>query len=229
MPRTVILVQARMGSDRLPGKVLAGLCGEPMLWHVMRRCLAAEHADLVMLCTNATVENDPLEILALEHDWNLCRGSSEALALLTEAAQNASAETVVRITADCPLIDPALIDAVVADFGHDLNHRLLATTPGWPDGLDVEVLGREELERANREAQGDEREHVTLWTRRHGGVGFLPPPIGLVRQVEQLQPAHRKWSVDTQPELDFVRQVMAHAKDASWQATVAAVRTVEAA
>ena len=169
--RTVILVQARVGSTRLPAKVLAAIDGRPMIWHVMQRCRAAYRADEVVLCTGMSNGNEELAMLARRHGWALYRGSEEALSLLADAAMACRAELVVRVTADCPLMDPAVIDGAIASFPArraTAGLDLLYTTPGWPDGLDVEVMDADALILAKGEARelGD-REHVTTWLRRY--------------------------------------------------------------
>ena len=234
--RTVILVQARVGSTRLPAKVLAAIDGRPMIWHVMQRCRAAYRADEVVLCTGLSNGNEELAMLARRHGWAVFRGSEEALSLLADAAMARRADLVVRVTADCPLTDPAVIDGALAAF---LARRswegldLLYTTPGWPDGLDVEVMDADALILAKGEArEPGEREHVTTWLRRHAAAVAMAPPDHLVDAMATLKPEHRKWSVDTAVELDFVRRVvplLPHAPEHyGWQATVGAIRKLEA-
>lgn len=166
---TIALIQARMGSSRLPGKVLRPLAGKPMIDWVLTRASRARLLDRVVLATTDRPADDALaaHVAALGHAVE--RGSeSDVLDRFARAAAAQQADVVVRITADCPLIDPALIDAVI-----DLRNRTGAdyasnTDPAtYPDGLDVEVFTLAALTQAAEQARdGFDREHVTPFLRR---------------------------------------------------------------
>jgi glutamate-1-semialdehyde aminotransferase/spore coat polysaccharide biosynthesis protein SpsF (cytidylyltransferase family) len=200
----VAVIQARMGSTRLPGKSLADLCGQPMLWHVVRRTQAAKLLQKVVVATSGQPSDDQIAAFC-EHAGIPCfRGSEDdVLDRFYRAAQAHSADTVVRVTADCPLIDPAVIDRVVARFQHgDCDYVSNTLRYTYPDGLDTEVFSFSALERAWREARKPaEREHVTPYLRsgkfRSANVESDAP----------VAPAQHRWAVDHPSDLDFVRKI----------------------
>jgi glutamate-1-semialdehyde 2,1-aminomutase len=180
----VAIVQARMGSSRLPGKSIADVAGRPLLWHVVDRLRRAKLVDTVVVATSNKSGDDPI-------------------AKLYEAAKANGADTVVRITADCPLIDPAVVDNVVARFQTgdcDYASNVLRCT--YPEGLDTEVFAFSVLERAWHEAQKpSEREHVTPYLR----AGQFR--VANVASEAPVAEGKYHWSVDRAGDLEFVRQV----------------------
>ncbi len=162
--RTVAIVQARMGSRRLPGKVLRLLAGSPMLEHVLRRAAAAPGIDAVVLATSTAPEDTPVAALATALGFPVHRGSlDDVLDRFHGAALAQSATVVVRLTADCPLLDPAVIGEVVALRAHTgADYASNVHPPTFPDGLDCEVFTHAALNAAWREAvRPADREHVT--------------------------------------------------------------------
>ena len=164
---TVAIIQARMTSTRLPGKVLADLAGRPVLEHVVRRVSSAERIDDVVVATTVNASDDPLVELADRLGVRWHRGDEhDVLSRYVDAAREAAAEMVVRITADCPLADPAVIDSVCAALDQRrtaCDYASNAVVRSFPRGLDVEVLFRDVLDRVNRLAtEPAEREHVTM-------------------------------------------------------------------
>jgi spore coat polysaccharide biosynthesis protein SpsF len=204
-PRTVAIVQARVGSTRLPGKVLLPLLGEPMLTHVMRRAGRANTVDEVVLATTTLPEDDALVALARAEGWPVERGSeTDLLARYLGAARSRNAEVIVRITSDCPLIDPEVIDQTVEAFraaGADYASNTLEPRT-FPRGLDVEVVGRPALERADAEDRDPAwREHATPYIYRH------PELFRLARVAAPVDRSGHRWSVDTQEDYDLVRRL----------------------
>jgi spore coat polysaccharide biosynthesis protein SpsF (cytidylyltransferase family) len=168
MTKTVALIQARMSSSRFPGKVLKTLGGLPLIVYMARRAAQARHVDEVIVVTSTDVSDDPLAEALQQASVPIFRGAlADVLQRYAEAAQACSAETIVRLTGDCPLIDPDVIDAVITTRVHtSADYASNIDPPTFPDGLDVECFTREALERAQRQAtRGPEREHVTLWMR----------------------------------------------------------------
>src|SRR5688500_8743591 len=147
--KVVAVVQARAGSTRLPGKVLMELAGRPMLAQILRRVAAASRVDEVVLATSDLERDDPVAAVAEAEGVAVFRGSEEdVLARFVGAARSADADVVMRITGDCPLIAPEVIDAVVArlvDEGADYASNVLRRT--FPKGLDAEALTMDALER----------------------------------------------------------------------------------
>jgi spore coat polysaccharide biosynthesis protein SpsF len=187
MNNTVVVVQARMGSTRLPGKVLRPLAGRPLLLHVVERVRYAHSISALVVATTDLPADAPVRALCAEHDIPFFAGSEhDVLDRYYRAARNAGADEVVRITADCPVVDPEVIDAVVAlrrDHGVDYAASAAGSAAGlteggaFPEGLSVECFTFEALERAERESRDVfEREHVTPYILQSGlfSVDVLP-------------------------------------------------------
>ena len=166
--RTIAVVQARMSSSRFPGKMLAELHGTPLVIHVCRRVAQATQVAQVVLATSDLAEDDPLAAAVTAAGFPVFRGSREdVLGRFTAAAKAHDADVVVRITGDCPLVDPDLIDAVLTRFSTgDVGYASNIAPPSFPDGLDCEVTSLAALEAACAEAlPGHDREHVTPFIR----------------------------------------------------------------
>jgi spore coat polysaccharide biosynthesis protein SpsF len=168
--RVIVVVQARTGSSRLPGKVMLPLGGRPLLRRMLDRVVAAHLIDDVVVATTRFEADEPIRAVAREAGVPCVSGDPlDLLDRHVEAARATRADVVVKIPSDCPLIDPRVIDAVVGFFRrhggrHDIVSNLLP--PSWPDGNDVEVMRRDALELAWREADRPfQREHTTpfLW------------------------------------------------------------------
>ncbi len=203
--RVVAIVQARMGSTRLPGKVLASIEGEPMLWHVIERARRARGVDAIVVATSTAPLDDAIDEFCQSHDIALFRGSeSDVLDRYLRAATHYLAGNVVRITADCPLIDPQVIDRVVAEFlAEDCDYAANVIERTFPHGLDTEVFKYAALVKAAREATAPtEREHVTPYLRDSGRFSWH----NVVADVA-LAPGYYRWTVDEAGDLDFVRAV----------------------
>ena len=197
-----------MGSTRLPGKVLQEIGGQPMLAHVVARCRRAETLDEVVVATTAEPEDDALASLCAERGWPCARGSAhDVLDRYVRAARQFGADVVVRVTSDCPLMEPEVLNRVVRmhrDTGADYASNTLAPRT-FPRGLDVEALTTEALERAGREDRDPAwREHVTPYVYRH------PERFRLAAVVDDADHANERWTVDTLEDMQFVRTVYAH-------------------
>jgi spore coat polysaccharide biosynthesis protein SpsF len=168
MPKTLAIVQARMSSSRLPGKVLLDIAGQPMLWRVLSRASQARALDGVVVATTLDPSDDPVDRMCADRGILCYRGSlQDVLDRYYQAARRFGAQVIVRLTGDCPVIDPEVIDATVRIFHHEAESGFAATRlpPPWqrtlPIGLDVEVVSFASLERAWKEAdQPFHREHV---------------------------------------------------------------------
>jgi spore coat polysaccharide biosynthesis protein SpsF len=170
--RTVVVVQARMGSSRLPGKVLLPLAGAPLLERMLERVLAAREPDEVCVATSSATQDDPIRELATRMSLRVVSGHpTDLLDRHLSAARDARADAMVKIPSDCPLIDPEVIDLVIGRFRAASDAVDFVTNlhpPSWPDGNDVEVVPMGVLEIAWREARRPlEREHTTpfIWER----------------------------------------------------------------
>ena len=162
----VVVVQARMTSTRLPGKMMLSLGGEPVIRHVLRRCCEIPGIDRVILAV-PTDKNTPLMREALALGVTVARGSEhDVLGRYRKAALGA--DIVMRVTGDCPLIDPEVCGRVLALMEDGVDYVSNVMPRGFPKGLDCEVFTSEALERAHKEATDPkDREHVTLWMQRN--------------------------------------------------------------
>jgi spore coat polysaccharide biosynthesis protein SpsF (cytidylyltransferase family) len=202
----VALLQARMGSTRLPGKVLMPLEGRPMLEQLVRRLRPSRRLDALVVATTTEAADDALAAAAGRLDVGLFRGSeTDVLGRFAGAAQAFGAATIVRLTADNPLVDGAFVDFVLeryADAG--VAYAETTTTRTYPYGLSVEVFARAALDAAAAEATSpSDREHVTPFIRqdpvRFPGLALVAPePHGDLR-----------WTVDTAADLAHVRALFA--------------------
>ena len=200
------LIQARMGSSRFPGKVLEDLAGHPMIWHVVNRTRRAKNIDKVVVATTDRAVDDPIAQFCERENVGCFRGSEQdVLDRFYQAAKANQADVIVRITADCPLIDPVVIDKVLSRFEHgDCDYACNIERYTYPDGLDTEVFSFAALERAWREAgKPSEREHVTPYLRTDK---FR---IANVESEIPVSPAQYRWTVDHPADLEFVRKVYA--------------------
>ncbi|MDO8430354.1 MAG: glycosyltransferase family protein [bacterium] len=169
-----IIIQARMGSTRLPGKIMKTLAGKPVLWHTVERCRQSQKADQVIVASTLNLEDDAVEKFCKENKILYYRGSSEnVLERYYQAAKRVEADVIVRVTSDCPLIDPFVIDNCIGAFqksGSDyLGNNIDPEAHTFPRGLDVEVFSFKSLEKAYRNAMEIyEKEHVTqyIWENK---------------------------------------------------------------
>ena len=206
-PRVLAVIQARLGSTRLPGKTLTDIAGRPMLAHVLHRTAAIPGVDGVVLATTVSPHDDRLVQWAIETGVSCVRGSEEdVLDRFHTTLARHPADAVVRVTPDCPLIDPEVSGSVIAEWRRhpsELDYVSNTHPPTFPDGLDTEVVSREALETAWREATlPSDREHVTPFIWQRPGRFRL---FNVVHSEEDLS-SHR-WTVDTAADLDFVRAV----------------------
>ena len=164
------ILQARLSSSRLPGKVLLPLQGEPMLLRQIERIRRARKVDRLIVATSTHESDDPLAGLCLAHNVACFRGSlDDVLDRVFQAVLPVNPDRVVRLTGDCPLADPAVIDAVIefcVEGGFDYASNALE--PTFPDGLDVEVMRFTCLREAHANARlPSQREHVTPYIYQH--------------------------------------------------------------
>ncbi|MGA9471848.1 MAG: aminotransferase class III-fold pyridoxal phosphate-dependent enzyme [Terriglobales bacterium] len=200
----VAIIQARMGSTRLPGKSLAEIEKHPMLWHVIQRVKRARLVDRVVVATSTSPADDAIEAMCHESGTTCYRGSEfDVLDRFYTAARAEKAAQVVRITADCPLIDPEIIDRVVRRFQRgDVDYASNVMVRTYPDGLDTEVCSFSALEKAWHEAtKSSEREHVTPYLR----IGKFRTANIECDSVSLYQ--HYRWTVDEMEDLEFIRAV----------------------
>jgi len=202
--RTIAIVQARMGSTRLPGKVLLDLGGETVLARGLRRLRRASLIRQVVVATTDSAEDDAIvhecERLGMAH----FRGSEEdVLDRYYRAAEAAGAQAVVRITSDCPLVEPEIIDKVIRAFlGRKPDYASNTLRRTYPRGLDTEIMTWDALARTWREAQrAYQRSHVTSYMYEN------PDRFELLAVTGESDYSSYRWTVDTPEDLSFVRAV----------------------
>lgn len=203
--RCVVIIQARMGSTRLPGKVLMKLCGRPIVQHVAERLALASRADLVVVATSTSRSDDPLAEFLSSAGIPCFRGSEDdVLARYRDAARQFPADIYVRGTSDNPMADPGILDGVV-DTLIDGDARY-AASKGFPLGMGVEAFTAEMLdEAASRAAEPHEHEHVTPYMReKNDRIAWFTSP----RDLSSL-----RCTVDTPEDLAFAERVYAELYD----------------
>lgn len=205
--KTIAIIQARMGSRRLPGKVLMLLNGKPIVEWVLKRLMQCTEIDNVVLATTASSVDDPLVNWAKDTDISYFRGDeSDVLGRYYHTCKYIGMnkeDIVVRITGDCPFIDPEICDYVIrrlkctgADYVSNTN------PPTFPDGLDCEALNFFTLERLYKEAQLKyEREHVTQYILRH------PELFTIENITNNVDLSHMRWTLDELGDYNFIYSV----------------------
>src|SRR5437879_2068636 len=151
--KTVAIIQARMGSTRLPGKVLADIAGHPMLWHVVNRARKIHGIDELVVATSTSEADDLVLDFCSKSEVQCFRGDPvDVLDRYFKCAESFRADCVVRLTADCPLLDPEVVGEVLDAFsGGAFDYVSNTIVPTFPDGLDAEVFNFSSLSRAWRE------------------------------------------------------------------------------
>jgi spore coat polysaccharide biosynthesis protein SpsF len=207
----VAIVQARMGSTRLPGKVLADISGKPMLDRVLDRAASILNVDEVVVATSCLASDDPISNHCATRGTRVIRGSeTDVLERFVDAARATNADVIVRITADCPLLDPVVGAIVVNDMTAEIDYASNTLVRTFPRGLDIEATTRTALERAHREATDPpSREHVTYYIYNH------PEVFRLARVIDAEDHSDLRWTVDTEEDLALVRTIYGELGDAA--------------
>ncbi|WP_029421613.1 cytidylyltransferase domain-containing protein [Alicyclobacillus macrosporangiidus] len=203
----VIITQARMSSTRLPGKVLKEVLGQPLLVYHIERLKRVPSATQVVVATTTNPADDAIVRVCEASGCAYVRGSEEdVLSRYHLAARAYSADIVVRVTSDCPLIDPAVVDRIIRYY---VEHRermdYVANTVErtYPRGMDTEVFSFQALEEAHREAKlGYEREHVTPFFYTH------PERYRMGNVAYHTDVSHHRWTVDTPEDFELIRRII---------------------
>lgn len=202
------IVQARVGSSRLPGKALLPIAGRPLLDHVLERVEHVSGLSARVFATSVAERDGPLADLAAHRGWLVTRGSEhDVLGRFVAAVRMVEADAVMRLTGDCPLLCPevcALVLRAYAETYHDYVSNDTRVS-GYPDGTDCEVFSISALRTADLHAvDGRDREHVTPWISRELRTQIVSSPTDWRRY---------KLSVDTEEDLRYVRRVRSHLQD----------------
>jgi spore coat polysaccharide biosynthesis protein SpsF len=202
----VMIVQARMGSSRLPGKVLRPVAGKPMLAWQLDQLRAVRRADRMVVATTTNPEDDPLAGLCRKWGVACYRGSEQdVLRRFAEAARTFGARTVIRICGDCPLMDPAVVDAVIGCYEEGPAADYVSNTceKTFPLGCGAEVFSMEALRLADAQArEAVEREHVTPFFYRR------PERFRIRQHTQDRDESGWRWTVDTAEDFEFVTRVL---------------------
>lgn len=206
-PRVVAVTQARMTSTRLPGKVLMTVQGKPLLEHHLERVRRMRLVDETVVATTTNAADEPIVALCKRLGVPYVRGSeADVLSRYQLAAQKHPADVYVRVTSDCPILDPVIGDKTIQAFLDRwpeidyVSNRVVRT---YPVGLDTEVFTREALEIADREAtEQPDREHVTLFLWRQ------PKRFRVLNVACDQDLGGHRWTVDTQEDFDLVRRLI---------------------
>ena len=197
-----------MGSTRLPGKVLMPVLDRPLLWWVVHRVRQSRYVDEIVIATTTNPRDDAIATLCETENWSVFRGSEDdVLDRYYQAAQTHDADVIIRITSDCPLIDPVVNDCVIASFlsaspAIDYASNILKRT--YPQGLDVEAFSMDALARAWREVHSSWREHVTPY------IYSNPDKFHLLSVQNPVDYSHHRWTVDTPEDLELIRRIFEH-------------------
>ena len=202
-----VIIQARMGSSRMPGKTMSDLCGKPMLAHVLYRAQQIPAVEFVGIATTTNRMDDIIARFAEDEGVPVIRGSElDVLDRFYHAAREWGLSVIVRVTPDCPLLDPQVSGRVLKRFADGeslLDYVSNISPPSFPDGLDTEVFSFGALEKAWSEAQlASEREHVTVYFSKH------PELFHMTNVASDTDDSGHRWTVDYPRDLEFVRAVV---------------------
>lgn len=204
---TIAILQARMSSRRLPGKVLREINGKPMIYWQLQRIYRAKNVDKVIVATSTDTTDDPLVDFLNSEEVLYVRGSLDNVKeRFDNVITQFPTESFIRLTGDCPLVMPSLIDDLVDAF-HKAKVDYLSNTikPTFPDGLDIEVVKTEAFRKLdNASLSKAEIEHVTYGLYSRTGQ-FTTQNFVNFQDLSNL-----RWTVDYQEDLDFVRDVFSH-------------------
>jgi spore coat polysaccharide biosynthesis protein SpsF (cytidylyltransferase family) len=198
------IIQARSTSTRLPGKVLLKIAGKTILEHIVTRVQAAKLVSQVIVATSVQIDDLAIVKWCATHMVRVFCGSlDDVLDRYYQTARLFSAQNIIRITADCPLIDPRLIDTMIKFHKHKkVNYVANILEETFPDGEDIEIFTFTALEKAWKQAQlPSEREHVTLFIRKH------PELYSLANYRNKKNLSKLRWTVDEENDLVFIKNI----------------------
>lgn len=204
MNHIIAIIQARMNSTRLPKKVMANINGKPLIWHVCHRLRHSNRIHNIILATSDSLHDDPISQWCDREDVECFRGSeNDVLDRFYQAAKQYTPRYIVRITADCPLIDPFIVDEVIALCEQNYLDYTGNTLPAtFPDGLDVEVFTFKALERTWHQASYRyQREHVTSYITEH------PEWFTMENYTTEPNLSHWRLTVDESEDLEVIQRI----------------------
>lgn len=226
--KTVAIIQARMGSTRLPGKMTKLIAGRLVISYVFERAKVAKELDEVWLATTLDSSDDVLAAWANKNHVLCFRGSvNDVLDRYYQTALKAKADSIVRLTGDCPLLDPKVIDRVVLEYKNKAEQCAYVSNihpPTYPDGLDVEVFSFSALEKASHEAKlQSEREHVTPYIWKNPNI------FSAHNVLNTIDLSSERWTLDTREDFELINKILeeliATKSDFSYLSTLAVLNT----
>ncbi|WP_017470749.1 cytidylyltransferase domain-containing protein [Amphibacillus jilinensis] len=201
-----VIIQARMGSARLPGKVMKEVEDKPILDHVITRVKQSKYVDKIIIATTSDEKDNCIEKLSLKCGVSVFRGNEfDVLSRYYYAAEENHIDVVVRVTSDCPLIDPKILDKmiefylnkdyeIVSNAGSDTSQRT------YPRGLDVEIFSYEALKKSHMEAkEAYQREHVTPYIYENSDKVFY--------YKNDVDFSHHRWTLDTKEDFSLINKI----------------------
>lgn len=204
--KNLCIIQARYGSTRLPGKVLLPLGGKTVIEQVISRTNQVKKIDKIILATTTKKEDNALEQICLKAGTDCFRGSEDdVLDRYYQAAKKFGGKNIIRITGDCSLVDPEIIDKVIDLYEKSgVAYATNVIPPTFPDGLDTEIFSFEVLEKAWRETKmTSQREHVTIFLWQH-------PEIFKQKHLNnEIDLSAHRWVLDNPEDYEFIKQVFA--------------------
>lgn len=199
---TVAILQARMSSSRLPGKVMLKVNGQPMIYWQIKRIRQATTIDQLVVATSTDSSDDPLVEFLRLNEVDVFRGSlTDVLSRFISVQDKLGPTSIIRLTGDCPLVMPELIDRMASRF-HQNDVDCLSNTvkPTYPDGLDIEIVKSAALRKLNNfELTAEEREHVTL------GIYRRPDLFTIENFQGDVDLSENRWTVDYPEDLEFIK------------------------
>jgi len=204
--KITVIIQARTGSKRFPKKVLANIESRPMVWHVINRIKRTKNVEQIILIT--TRKNEDKILLKIAKENSILGFSGDACDVLNRHYQCAlkhCADPIIRITADCPLIDPVIIEEMLQFYlNHDYDYVSNVITPTYPDGLDVEIFSFKTLKNAAQNAKmKSERKHVTPYIKKNINK------FKIFNYKNNQDLSGFRWTVDKKEDLEFVKKIYA--------------------
>jgi len=225
MKRVVAIIQARMGSSRLPGKVLLPLAETTVLGFMIARVKMAKKIDEIVIATTEEPHDDALCQEAQKLGVSIFRGSEQdVLQRVHDAAKHSDADVIVRLTADCPLMDGRLIDTAIETFlASSFDYFSNVIDRSFPDGLDIEIFTSDTLDKANHNCSDPwSREHVTPYMRSGAGLPTVAGDFKVGHLLADANFAHLRWTLDTATDYEFFAALSAHdVVQHGWQDVIA--------
>ncbi|MEL6390967.1 MAG: glycosyltransferase family protein [Bacteroidota bacterium] len=207
MPNIVTIIQARLGSSRLPGKVIKPILDEPLLYRMIERVSHSHIAGTIVLATTSKDKDDLIAKMGMAYGWNVYRGDEEDLLdRHYQAAKMHDADIVLKIPSDCPLIDPQIIDRCIQSFlDHPCDYLSNLHPATYPDGNDVEIMSMSVLKEAWIKADRDyEREHTTPFFWERPGQFHIR---NITWELGKDYSMSHRWTIDYEEDYHFIRRV----------------------